>query len=74
MDFKKLGTFIIAIGLIIVVGSGIFYAMNIGQKVTGGVAFMAGTGNRQAQELMEKKYNIIEKKQRKDLFLEQLLP
>lgn len=57
MDFKKLGTFIIAIGVIILVGSGIFYAANMGKSVDGNVAFLAGFGNKQAQEIWAKQEN-----------------
>lgn len=57
MDFKKLGTFIIAIGLVIFVGAGIFYAVNIDKKVDGNVAFLAGFGNKQAKALWAKQNN-----------------
>jgi hypothetical protein len=57
MDIKKLATFIIGVGLVILVGSGLFYAVNMGEEVTGGIAFMSGLGNKQAQELWEKQEN-----------------
>lgn len=57
MDFKKLGIFIIAIGVVILVGSGIFYAANMGKAVDGNVAFLAGFGNKQAKEIWAKQEN-----------------
>lgn len=57
MDIKMVGTVIAAIGLTMFVGSGIFYTVNMDREVNSGVAFMAGVGNKQAQELWDKQEN-----------------
>jgi hypothetical protein len=55
MDSKKIGAVIIAIGVAILIGCGVFYAANIDEEPLQ-VAFMAGPGTRQ-NELLHKMEN-----------------